>query len=498
MQNPLPQSDVPDLDLLDAFKSQKVILFIGGGLSANAGLPLWHDLIHLIKRSRRFNSEEEAFFAGLDLPQQAQYLYDVRGKTAVIHTIRDIFGRSIRPSDTSAVHRTITTLPINTIITSNWDELIEIHFERENISLDVIWRDDQFTTTTTRKTLIKMHGTIQAPDSIIFSEDDYYRFATSRSLIKQHISTLLSTSTVLFAGYGYRDFDFKLIFYEVGALLTTLSRKPFIFLPNITTTEARYLENRNFHPISYKRTSPKKASEDFFSDLQQYVSVVAKETADRLRIMRRENHAVLERAHDLIVRNQSNLGPLATPTTPQNQELFGNPDITQLEIDCATNWKALVEHGATARCILSLSDVFLSRPKYSLSDTLQRLVTLKDNIVKYRDKVEVVDVGPPSDNNIDIYGTDCCLKSEKFIYTTKSYSRIRVVRDVDEIRDAIDNFDRKFSELKRSNLATASKLFSEEPRDKPEKRSLLHKYIVHVLQERISQQISAIKGECGC
>jgi hypothetical protein len=200
--------------------------------------------------------------------------------------------------------------------------------------------------------------------------------------------------------------------------------------------------------------------------------------------MSRENGAILTRANGLLIRNQSNLGPLATPNTPNNASLFGDREITQLEIDCAAHWKALLEHGAKGYCIISLGDV-LAHAKYSAADTIQRLDTLQANIARYSAQVEVVDVGPPSDNNIDIYGTDCCLKSEKFMLSNKSYSRLRVVRDIDEIRDAIDNFDKKFLALKRSNLSSASKLFGQAPRNEDKKRALLHRYIAYLLDKRI-------------
>ena len=201
---------------------------------------------------------------------------------------------------------------------------------------------------------------------------------------------------------------------------------------------------------------------------------------------------MLERAWaGLTIRNHSNLGPLATPDAPLNPRLFGDDDITQLEIECAKNWKNLLDHGATAHCIVSLSDG-IALSKYGVEDTINRLRTLKGNIVHYRTKVEVVDIGPPFDNNIDIYGTECCLKSEKFMLNTKSYSQLRVVRDFDEIRYEIGSFDRKFSELKLSNLSEASRLFPDGPRDE---LALLHKYITYLIDKRIaSLELGSVGG----
>lgn len=59
MMSQIPQS------LLDEFNARKVVLFVGSGLSAIAGLPLWDDLITNLKASLIFDDEKGIFLSVL-------------------------------------------------------------------------------------------------------------------------------------------------------------------------------------------------------------------------------------------------------------------------------------------------------------------------------------------------------------------------------------------------------------------------------------------------
>jgi hypothetical protein len=421
-----------------------------------------------------------AFFGKLDPTQQAQYLYDSVGKAVVVERVIDLFRRNLRGS--TASHEAIPRLPIRTIVTTNWDNLLEKQFEEERITCDVIWKDQQVGATTHRRKILKVHGTLEDIDSIIFSEDDYFRFANSSSIYKQYLGTLLATSTVLFVGYSYSDFDFRLMFHSIRQQLNIMARKSYIFTPNATEAEKQYLYRRGLIPIYYSAPTRQEASEAFFSDLVEEASIIAETRADRLKVMRRENGAMLKKARGLLIRNQSNLGPLATPETLTDPGLFGSLEITKLEIECAANWRALIENGATAKCILCLSNP-LARGKYRADEARLRLQVLKSNIERYRDSVEAVDIGTPLDSNIEIYGNAVLLRSEKLDVETKSYNRLRVIRDIDVLRQTIETFDTRFNSVRVRNLAQASLLFNIDLTlsDAAAEREVLHRYIIHLI-----------------
>lgn len=474
MENHIPSA------LLTELKSEHVILFVGSGLSVNAGLPTWAELLVALRELLDSDDESAAFFDGLDPTQQAQYLYDQVGKAVVVDRIVDLFRRSaIAPT---AAHRAIVSLPVKTIITTNWDNLLEWQFQEDRVTCDVIWDAEQIGATTHRRKVVKVHGTLGEARSIVFSEDEYCRFANSNDIFKQYLRTLLATSTVLFVGYSYRDFDFKLIFQNIREQLGSLAWKSYIFTPNAGEPERQYFTRRGLIPIHYSAGSRREAVESFFSDLVARASVIVKSTDDRLRILGRENRAMLPKARGLVIRNQSNLGPLATPEVLADMDLFGSPETTRLELECAANWRALIERGATARCILCLNN-YLARGKYDPREAGLRLQTLRANLQKYLASVEVVDIGVPLDNNVEIYGGDVLLRSEKLDMETKSYNQLRVIRDIDEVRQAIETFDSRYRAVRSRNLARASALFGLEPvaGDAAAERDLLHRYILRLI-----------------
>jgi len=193
--------------LLNEFKSENVVLFVGSGVSRNAGLPTWTSLLADLGTRFLDGRKEIEFFGGLDPRQQAQWLYHKGGKQAVVAAITDIFSRNGKES---AVHMLLVTLPLRALITSNWDMLLEEYFTRHGKGrLKSIWNDEHVSMGNVSNVLIKIHGTIEDPGSVVFAEQDYYDFSTSalscsstlpRSLQHQRCCSLDTVITISISG----------------------------------------------------------------------------------------------------------------------------------------------------------------------------------------------------------------------------------------------------------------------------------------------------------
>jgi len=250
----------------------------------------------------------------------------------------------------------------------------------------------------------------------------------------------------------------------------------------VEDSPAKYIEKRGLKPIIYKNNDYKTATKSFFNDLSSEVSITALNPIDRLLIVNRETKAMLSKANNLILRNQSNLGPLSTPETPINKLLFGNQEITELEVEIADSWKQLISKGANAKCIICLNKNWILDRNGSI-DGLQRLETLKQNLKKYCEKIEIVDIGIPITNNIGIHGKECCIESKKLGYRVKSYNKLIVLRKSYQVNAAIDDFDKTFEEIRKYNILTAKELF---PDFKGEEKEILKKYIIYRIDESIN------------
>jgi hypothetical protein len=439
--------------LINDFMYEKVVVFAGAGLSACANLPLWGQLINAIKHNLMdLSNEEEDFFSKLDSLQQAQYMYDKIGQSTVFSEVSKIFSSNEKQS---LIHDMFVTLPIRKIITTNWDTLIEDYFfNKVNLRIKILWKDNQIPTVGNYVTLIKMHGTISDPDSIVFSEEDYYSFLITKPLLRQYISTLVATSTILFIGYSYNDLDFKFIYNNVKANIQPMGNNAYIFLPNASQQQINYLKDRGLQVISYSGVDSHKALFNFLSDLVDKVSITATNSLDRMKILLRENVSMLSLTGEMIIRNQSNLGPLGTPDFPSDKYLYGAEELTNLEVECTKIWKRLLDNGATAKCIICLDKKWIMR-RYTKTEIIERLNALKSNIMRYKGKVEIVDLGFPLRTNIGIFNKEVCLESKKIGHLEKSYNKLSVIRDHHLISSYIDDFDLLFDEVKIDNLSKA-------------------------------------------
>lgn len=153
-------------------------------------------------------------------------------------------------SDPSALHRAIAQLNPRIVVTTNFDKIIENNWaavdslvERypaviTTLTADTfkIFRDD-------REYLIKIHGSIDDPDSLIFAKEDYSKRAFSNWIYNEFMHTLMLTHTFLFVGFSMEDPAISLL-VEVFAQKYNSQRPHYIFLPSPVSTEVSEISKR--------------------------------------------------------------------------------------------------------------------------------------------------------------------------------------------------------------------------------------------------------------
>ncbi len=109
----------------------------------------------------------------------------------------------------------LADLPLSTIITTNFDELIENAFDRR---LDVCFRDEHVGPQSTRRTrLIKMHGSVVDPKSLVLNRADYDAFKRNRPKTYQVISGQLLEKLPIVIGYSLEDSNFRMLIKDLRA-----------------------------------------------------------------------------------------------------------------------------------------------------------------------------------------------------------------------------------------------------------------------------------------
>lgn len=194
-----------------AMVNKQLVLFIGAGASKDSGMPLWGEAIRAIASRMGIDHEKT------DTLVIPQYYYNARGNKEYTQLMREIFkyGEKL---ETKEVHKKIMRFAVGTIITTNYDHLLEQAAEENGVFLDVVARDSDLPYRKAGNELIKMHGDFEH-DNFVLKEDDYLQYHKNFKLIENYIKSLIGTKTVLFIGYSLSDPDVKHIFSWVKDIL---------------------------------------------------------------------------------------------------------------------------------------------------------------------------------------------------------------------------------------------------------------------------------------
>lgn len=183
----------------------QLVIFVGAGASMSAGMPSWQQAVKKI--ADRLGIEKYSAEDYLRIPQ---YYYNSRGKKEYTQLIQDIFLYQ-KCLSSQKVHDQIIGFNTQTIITTNYDNLLEQAAEKNSEMIRVISKDSDLPYRKTGRELIKIHGDFEN-DNFVLKEEDYLAYSRNFTLIENYIKSIIGTKVVLFIGYSFNDPDIKQIF----------------------------------------------------------------------------------------------------------------------------------------------------------------------------------------------------------------------------------------------------------------------------------------------
>ena len=193
------------IQLVELMYAGAVVPFVGAGISASGGFSSWKD--HLRRQGKTANiatERIEALLASGAYETVLEEIEAVRGHEVFINEIRDEFSRNLTIPD--VVWR-ISELFTDTVITTNYDRLLEQSFETgEAGRVQVINGLNALEQPDPKKiTVIKLHGDIREPKRCILSKNQYDEAYGNGSLnMHKPIPKLLTyhykNSSLLFLG----------------------------------------------------------------------------------------------------------------------------------------------------------------------------------------------------------------------------------------------------------------------------------------------------------
>lgn len=205
-------------DLVDDVARRRLVLFLGSGVSASANTRSGEKIKNwegFLRHTANTIPEEEAKSLALALIERNELLLAcevIKRKSDPSRWSDILYDEFAKIGEPSALHRAIMSLKQRIVITTNFDKLVEnawVNLEANatrfpsvvtRLDSDVfrLLRDD-------RSYIIKLHGSIDDENSIIFTKTDYLERAYGNWAYSTFMHMMLLTHTFLFIGFSMND-----------------------------------------------------------------------------------------------------------------------------------------------------------------------------------------------------------------------------------------------------------------------------------------------------
>ena len=269
------------IHLHEASIQNKLVVFVGAGVSANSGVPTWSSL------TASFKEELPAYFSKEnDDLKIAQIFKDTYGDKAYFEKVSNVLkdGRVTY----NPIHTAILQLNPLHIITTNYDDLIEQAIQSHYKQYDIITKDSDLPYYRYPNKIVKMHGDFKA-GNIVLTEEDYYNYATNFPLIRSFVTSLFTTNVVLFVGFSFSDLNLKIILNDIKTILDQDMQRVYMLTDEKVDNEmSKYYENKGinivdvYNPDDYISTFNIKIEQE---SLNKFSSFKGKNLYKQLRIV---------------------------------------------------------------------------------------------------------------------------------------------------------------------------------------------------------------------
>lgn len=168
-------------------------IFAGAGVSKPVGFPDWRELLNAL--------------AGRDLEFTKDTDYPALAQSLDVSDLNTKVADRFRTRKHALGHALLVDLRTEAMVTTNYDPCLEnaatvIH---RDLPLRVMARE---LAVGRSPWLLKLHGDIEAPDTIVLTTAQYRRLKDDHQALRGVVQTLMLTNHLLFVGFGFADSDF--------------------------------------------------------------------------------------------------------------------------------------------------------------------------------------------------------------------------------------------------------------------------------------------------
>jgi len=282
----------------DASITNRLVVFVGAGVSNNSGVPTWNTLIDALKFELPESLKQEH-----DALKVAQMYKDTRGDKEFVEKVEAVLKH--RNTLPNPLHKAILDLKPCHIITTNYDNLIEQAIANEKLQFHIISKDSDLPYTQYENMLIKMHGDFEN-NNIVLTETDYYNYENNFPLISTFIRSLFATKVILCVGFSFNDLNLKIITNSIKDLLGKDFQPVYLLVDHKDDViQSNYLRKKGVQSVWI----PKNEVTNFISDkkIKNKVETIESELGQRVYEQIRflngfsfEGENIIDNLHELI------------------------------------------------------------------------------------------------------------------------------------------------------------------------------------------------------
>lgn len=202
--------------------------FVGAGISRASGFVDWKGLLRDVAKDLDLDVDKET-----DLVALAQY--HVNSRRSRSHLNQLLIEEFTKDATLTDNHRLIANLPLETVWTTNYDDLLERAFEEAHKKIDVKRTKENMAITVPRRavTIYKMHGDKMMPDEAVLTKEDYEAYDHKRSIFSMKLKGDLIERPFLFLGFSFTDPNIDYILSRVRMLLGENQREHYCIMKRL-------------------------------------------------------------------------------------------------------------------------------------------------------------------------------------------------------------------------------------------------------------------------
>lgn len=233
--------------IFELIRREEVVLFAGAGMSRYAGYPSGAELADILHRNLSDDIKCDIEHTW-NLPKLCEDILLLKGnKSYLIETLKQEFKKKPKTTET---HKLLAGIPhFRTIITTNYDNLIELENDRIEIIRTSV---DYASAKKDEQMLFKIHSDFTDIENIILTSSDYLNYFTQQSestVFWNAVKDRLASNHILFIGYSLDDLNVQDMLKKIILQLGDYKKEMYFVAPSLDRVKQAFLQKHNIKHI---------------------------------------------------------------------------------------------------------------------------------------------------------------------------------------------------------------------------------------------------------